>query len=172
MAFNTHGLKSNLPYIDNLISNNDITFISEHWLSNAEKPIINDISAKKRKLHFNPAEKKATGRPYGGTCFIINTERVGETVVVHEDQHILAVRCSINSKSYIFIGLYLTCFHGNSTINDYQGELDTLSGLLKLYSDECEIVMLGDLQTFPEEMYDHLPRNNPKPTATTVSSAE
>ena len=40
-GLNTHGLKSNVPFISDLISLNDITFISEHWLSDAEKPIIN-----------------------------------------------------------------------------------------------------------------------------------
>ena len=132
-------------------------FISEHWLSNAEKPIIKEILNKNQKLHFTPAEKKATGRPYGGICFIINKERIGETTVVHEDEHILAIRCSINNKSYIFLCLYLTCYHGNSTVNDYQQELNILTGLLQLYGDECQIIMIGDLQTFPTEIYDHLP---------------
>ena len=162
IALNTHSLKSNVPFITELVSHNDVIFISEHWLSNAEKPIIKEILNKNQKLHFTPAEKKATGRPYGGICFIINKERIGETTVVHEDEHILAIRCSINNKSYIFLGLYLTCYHGNSTVNDYQQELNILTGLLHLYGDECQIIMIGDLQTFPTEIYDHLPRNNAK----------
>ena len=162
VGLNTHGLKSNVPFISELISHNDLIFISEHWLSNAEKPLIKDILSKNQKLHFTPAEKKATGRPHGGICFVVNKERLGVTTVVHEDEHILAIRCSINNKSYIFMGLYLTCYHGNSTINEYQQELDILTGLLQLYGDECQIVMIGDLQTFPTEIYDHLPRNNSK----------
>ena len=161
-GLNTHGLKSNVPFISDLISLNDITFISEHWLSDAEKPIIKDILIKNQVLHFTPAEKKPTGRPYGGICFIVNKEKAGETIVVHEDQHILAIRCCINNVSYILIGLYLTCYHGNSTVNNYQEELDILAGLIKLHGDESEIIMIGDLQTFPAEIYDHLPRNNTK----------
>ena len=72
------------------------------------------------------------------------------------------MKCLINGTPYIFIGLYLTCFHGISTINVYQNELDTLSSLLRLYRDDCEIIMMGDLQTFPTKMYDNLQRNNTK----------
>ena len=161
-ALNTHGLKSNVPFVNNLTSSKDIIFISEHWLSNAEKPILNDILSKDQKLHFHPAEKKATGRPYGGVCFIVNKEKVGRTTIIHEDQHIFAIKLTRGSSSYICIGLYLTCFHGNASLKDYQDELDTLSSLVKTYSNECDIIMLGDLQTFPAEIYDLDVRNNSK----------
>ena len=165
IALNTHGLKSNVPYVKSILMSNDIIFISEHWLSNAEKPVIKDLISKNHKLHFNPAEKKGTGRPFGGTCFVVNKEKVGNTTVVHEDQHILAIKSTINNRPHIYIGLYLTCFHGSASVNEYQEELDTLSSLIKLHSDECEIVMIGDLQTFPAELYDQSPRNNIKRNA-------
>ena len=161
-TLNTHGLKSNIPYISDMLMSNDIIFISEHWLSNAEKPVIKELISQNQKLHFNPAEKKGTGRPYGGTCFIVNKEKVGNTTVVHEDQHILAIKSTVNDTPQIYVGLYLTCFHGNSSINDYQDELDTLSSLIKLHQEDCEIIMMGDLQTFPAELYDNSPRNNSK----------
>ena len=69
VGLNTHGLKSNVPFISDLLMHNNIIFLSEHWLSNAEKPIIKDILSKNHKLHFTPAEKKATGR---GICFIVD----------------------------------------------------------------------------------------------------
>ena len=162
IALNTHGLKSNIPFITEILTSNDITFISEHWLSNAEKPVIKDLLSKNHKLHFSPAEKKGTGRPFGGNCFIVNKEKVGNTSVVHEDSHILAIKSTVTDKPLIIIGLYLTCFHGNTTLVDYQDELDTLSSLIRLHQDECDIVMMGDLQTFPAEMYDSNPRNNIK----------
>ena len=59
VGLNTHGLKSNVPFISDLLLHNDIIFLSEHWLPNAEKPIIKDILSKNHKLHFTPAEKKS-----------------------------------------------------------------------------------------------------------------
>jgi hypothetical protein len=38
-SINTHGLKGNIVYIENLIKKNDIIFISEHWLLPGEKYI-------------------------------------------------------------------------------------------------------------------------------------
>ena len=36
-SINTHGIKGNIVYIENLIKKNDIIFISEHWLLPGEK---------------------------------------------------------------------------------------------------------------------------------------
>ena len=40
--------------------------------------------------------------------------------------------------------------------------LITKMNLMKLHQDECELVMMGDIQTFPAELYDSNPRNNIK----------
>ena len=44
IGVNTHGLKSNSVYIASLIESNDIIFICEHWLSNAEKLIVAELT--------------------------------------------------------------------------------------------------------------------------------
>ena len=44
VGVNTHGLKSNSVYIASLIESNDIIFICEHWLSNAEKLIVDELT--------------------------------------------------------------------------------------------------------------------------------
>ena len=36
-SINTQGLKSNSEYLSSLLDTNDIIFVCEHWLSNAEK---------------------------------------------------------------------------------------------------------------------------------------
>ena len=93
IGLNTQGLKSNIPYVENLISDYDVIFISEHWLSNAEKSVIeNTIIPPQWKLHFSPADKQPMGRPYGGNCFIVNTAKVGKTTVIHEGSNILAIK--------------------------------------------------------------------------------
>ena len=161
-GFNTHGLKSNVPFVTNLINSFDVLFVSEHWLSNAERLVIKDIVSPCHKIHFSSAEKQASGRPYGGNVFIVNSINAGATTIVHEEPHILAIKATLNSKSYIYIGLYLTCFRNNTSVDAYKCELNTLSSIIKLYEDECEIVMLGDFQTFPEVIYDNHARNHHK----------
>ena len=69
-SLNTQGLKSNTEYISSLLETNDIVFLCEHWLSNAEKVIIDNLSVR-HEAHFTPAEKGPNGRPYGGNCFLI-----------------------------------------------------------------------------------------------------
>ena len=162
IGLNTPGLKSNVPYIRNLVKNYDVIFLSEHWLSNAEKKIFEDITSDRHNIHFSPAEKQPKGRPYGGICFIVNKAAVGKTTIIHEDSNILAIKSTINDKTYVYIGVYLTCYHDNTSIEKYDQQLNTLTSLLKLYRDESEILIIGDLQSFPEKNYENHTRNNEK----------
>ena len=116
VGLNAHGAKSNLSFILTLLVDYHITFISEHWLSNAEKFLIEDHLSNEHKLHFSTAEKKSSGRPFGGNLFVINKLTVGCTTVVYEDPHIFAIRTSGKLRPYLFIGVYLTCFHDRTSI--------------------------------------------------------
>ena len=160
VGLNAHGAKSNLTFIQTLFETYHITFISEHWLSNAEKMLIKDCLSNDYKLHFSTAEKKSTGRPFGGNLFVVNKSFVGNTTVVHEDPHIYAIKTSGKLKPYLFIGVYLTCFHDGTSIVKYKEELDTLTGLIKSHMDECNVLVLGDFQSFPNNVYDASLRTN------------
>ena len=162
ISLNTQGLKSNLMYVKTLFTNYDITFISEHWLSNAEKSILSDSVADGYNIHFSPAEKKITGRPFGGNLFVVNKSAVGTTSVVHEDPHILAIKTSTHLNPYLFIGVYLTCYHDASSKEQYTQQLDSITSLIKTYKDEFKILIIGDFQSFPEKLYDSSSRNNTK----------
>ena len=162
VGLNAHGAKSNLTFIKTLFETYHITFISEHWLSNAEKMVIKDSLNDDHKLHFSTAEKQATGRPSGGNLFVVKKNYVGNTTVVHDDPHIFAIKTSDKLKPHLFIGVYLTCFHDTGSKEKYKEELDTLTGIIKSYMDECKILLIGDFQTFPEIIYDTNVRNNVK----------
>ena len=82
--------------------------------------------------------------------------------IIHEDSNVLAIKVTNNNKSYIIIGVYLTCYLDNSSVDKYEYQLSTVSNLIKLYDDEGEILVIGDFQTFPEKIYDHHVRNNNK----------
>ena len=153
-------LISNSTFIQTLFENYHITFISEHWLSKAEKMLIKGRLNKNFTLHFSSAEKKSIGRPSGGNLFVINKSSVGNTSVVYEDSHIYAIKTSGKLRPYLFIGVYLTCFHDGTSIVKYKEELDTLTGLIESHMDECNVLILGDFQSFPNNVYDANLRSN------------
>merc|ERR1712050_120433 len=91
-SLNTQGFKSNVDHVNSLLQNTDILFISEHWLSNAEKIVIdNIIKNNTHSLFFTAAEKQSAGRPYGGNCFLTRNSVVKKVNVLHEDKNILAL---------------------------------------------------------------------------------
>ena len=162
-GLNTQGLKSNIDHIINLLQETDILFLSEHWLSNAENIIIqNMITNKTHNIFFTPAEKQPAGRPYGGNCFLVRNSGTEKVKVIHEDKHILAVQFVSSSLNLIVIGVYLTCYHDLSSKDEYTQELNTITAIIEMYTDESEIIIIGDFQTFPSNMYNHLPRNSEK----------
>ena len=49
IGFNTQGLKSNFTYVKSLLQKYEIMFLSEHWLLNAEKDILDELA---RQTHL------------------------------------------------------------------------------------------------------------------------
>ena len=108
-SINTQGLKNNTEYITSLLNKDDIIFICEHWLSNAEKTIVNNLTFR-HALYFTPAEKGPTGRPFGGNCFLVSKEFTN-VKILHEDSNILTIQLTANNINMIIIGVYLTCYN-------------------------------------------------------------
>ena len=160
VGINTHGLKSNSIYIDTLIRNNDIIFICEHWLSNAEKCIVTKMAEPTHDLYFNVAEKKYYGRPYGGNCFLVRKNIAENILVLYEDHNILAIQLKTNHINLIVIGVYLPSYHDNTSTENYINELNHISSIINTYIDESEIIIIGDFQAFPTDIYDGFKRNN------------
>ena len=154
VSLNTHGFKSNALYISNLINEYDIIFLSEHWLSKAEQSLITDISKPHHRIYFTPAEKQASGRPYGGNCFITRNTVAESTEVIYQDFNILAIKVTKMNLSYLYIGIYLTSYREKSSIESYNNELNILTSLINTYSGESEIILVGDFQAFPSTIYD------------------
>ena len=162
LSLNTQGFKSNYAYISSLLKTNDIIFLSEHWLSNAEKYLVSNVAKPTHNVYFNSAEKQMKGRPYGGNCFIINKDLSENISIIHEDTNILAVKIMPNQRNILIMGIYMSCFRDNNSIEKYQEQLNTLTNIIDMYIDESEIIIMGDFQTFPETLYDGDNRNNPK----------
>ena len=89
-SINTQGLKSNADYVAHLLDLNDIIFVCEHWLSNAEKILIDNLSDV-HKPYFSPAKQGPSGRPFGGNCFLVS-KKIRNIKILHEDPNILAIQ--------------------------------------------------------------------------------
>ena len=153
VSMNCHGYKGNGHYTNSIIQQNDIIFLCEHWLSSAESFLLSDQSSS-HELIFSPAQKQHTGRPYGGNCFLYKNDIVKKVDIIHEDEHILAIKSNIGSETVVLIGIYLTAYHDNTSIEKYTFELNTLTSIINQFIEEAEIIMFGDFQSFPSNTYD------------------
>ena len=63
-SHNAHGLKGNIDYTASMLKTNNVIFICEHWLSNAEKIILDNIATPTHTSYFTQAEKGPSGRPF------------------------------------------------------------------------------------------------------------
>ena len=91
-------------------------------------------------------------------------------MLINEYSDILTMKVTVNNTNMIIIGVYLTCNHDRSTIEKYSTQLNTLSAIIKMYMDEGEIMIVGDYQTFPSEIYDSASRNSPQKKASLSNS--
>ena len=161
VGFNTQGMKSNSMYVNSLLIDNDIIFLNEHWLSNAEKHILENMCKHSHTIMFNPAEKKPCGRPYQGNCFLINHALANQVETIHKDNRVFAIKVASQSNPLLLIGVYLTSYHNADSIDEYREQLNLIASLICMNA-ECEPIVIGDHQSFPDSIYDSSSRNNPK----------
>ena len=148
-SLNTQGLKSNTTHVSQLTENTDILFISEHWLSNAEKIILQNIN--KNGLHhiiFSGAEKQESGRPFGGNCFFVRKSVAEKVNVVHQDKNILAIQLKSSTVNLVIVGVYLTCYRDRSSKEDFSDQLNTITSIMEMYADESEIILMVSVPMF------------------------
>ncbi len=161
IGFNTQGMKSNSAYIDSLIKDYNIIYLSEHWLANTEKYLLENMCKDSHVLLFNPAEKKPCGRPYQGNCFLINHMLAPLTETIHKDNNVFAIKISSLVNPLLIIGVYLTSFHDSSSTDAYKDQLNLITSIMRMNA-ECEPIIIGDFQSFPDSLYDSCVRSNSK----------
>ncbi|XP_065650767.1 uncharacterized protein LOC136078878 [Hydra vulgaris] len=160
-TFNCHGLKSNIEYTESLITSHDITFICEHWISKLEHSIIKNICKNTHSSYFHQANKREQGRPFGGNAFLVRKHMFQNVIILYEDDHILAINLVKNNTSIVIIGIYLTSSRNNRTsLDEYTNQLDIIKGLVNNYEGIGEVIVFGDFQSFPLEIYDLLERSS------------
>ena len=161
ISINTQGLKSNHVYINSLIKDYQIIFICEHWLLNAEKYIIENVAKSTHDIFFTAAEKGASGRAFGGNCLLVK-HTTAKHQIIHEDKHIVALRTILDGVPLLIIGIYLTSYHNKQSLTDYNDQLSIITSILKSNAGEFEPVIIGDFNSFPDDIYDNYARASMK----------
>ena len=146
-ALNTAVAKENFVYIKELIKNNNIVFLSEPWLSNLEKFLINNLCEENESIFFSsPMETlNSIGRPWGGLCCIIKKE-IKIINVENIEEGISILNISVNNEKYSIIGVYLKYnSHKIENIIRYDSQLSLLEQKLKdLRIRKENIMIIGD----------------------------
>ena len=119
--------------------------------------MLEDISSS-HTLVFNEAQKNESGRPFAGNCFFVRKTISQNVETLYQDHHILAIKLVTSNESFIFTGIYLPA--SNKSRDEYKIALSSIEGILKQHRHESEVIIFGDFQSFPEQLYDQLPRNN------------
>ena len=160
-----HGLKSNIPYVLDLLDSQDILFINEHWLQEKDIITIVDICAgKNTHLKYKNTHLKSSvdpmspmlERPYGGIGFLCTkTKGIIYRILPCETDRIMVLQVIINQKVVLcLVGVYLP--HDNSTLIQTKAYIETLDYLQSIIDSLAgvPIVILGDTSTvLPESFY-------------------
>jgi exonuclease III len=127
------------------MSDHSILFLQEHWLSDSQSQLFDELSVECRYASVSGFEGTEVlhGRPYGG-CAILWRHGALQNVVRLEvnSSRIVAVTCSIGCTMLLLINVYLPC-DNDSTFADFAFELSVCETLINEYDDH-DIVIGGD----------------------------
>jgi len=151
LTFNCHGLKSSIDYIMKLYNDNDILFLSEHWLLSSEINLIKDKYFKNDwcnlKSSINPTEV-LTGRPHGGCGFVCKkVPGVSFKNVQCTNDRLCGVEVRVSQQTVLTVfGVYLPHESHSGGIELYLETMHELQGLI----DSCGTIpymVMGDYNT-------------------------
>ncbi|CAF1069867.1 unnamed protein product [Brachionus calyciflorus] len=150
VALNTNNLKSNLFYVDSLVKNNDIIFLTETWLYKHDTFILNYISNSKKFLFKSDIDDSySKGRPFGGhVWFISKIFKILKYEFINRQESYLLV--DFNNIKMLLIGVNLP-FNNQKLDSEtcYQSSLSTINGLF-LNFEQAEIkLVIGDFNADP-----------------------
>ena len=124
-------------------------FLCELWLTKAEEHLLNKYQAKFKTL-FQPASKKSTGRPFGGSLLLLRKRTFWDTNILLQDNNITSVVTKIYDSPVIITGVYLQPLSSKSDCFDnYKSQLSSISGLINQLSESHDSITLGDFQSCP-----------------------
>ena len=121
--------------------------------------MINDQIKSTHTLFFHNANKLEQGRPFGGNAFLIRKDIFTTINVLFKNDHIYVIKTEEKGQTFFIIGVYLPSSKNNETsLEEYINQISVVQGMIDSCEDEGEIIILGDLQSFPLKIYESYPR--------------
>eukprot|EP00111_Clytia_hemisphaerica_P019553 TCONS_00057647-protein len=157
-ALNCHGFKTNSDYINLLTTSYDIIYLSELWITESEKHLLNSFNID-FNVYFQPAAQGESGRPFGGTALLIRKSLPKPELIMKNDFTTI-IKIQLRNYALLLIGVYLQSTSKTSNFKDiYASQLASVGGIIKQFSNSTEPIILGDFQSCPSTHQTERTRN-------------
>lgn len=129
-TWNSQGIKSNIPWLSNLVPATDVIALQETWLFQFESNIlkISDDYSVLAQSGMKPSSK-IRGRPYGGVAFLIKTELFKSIKTMDiNDTRIIGFKLPVNDIEIMFLNVYFPVNQSSNLqmITEYIGRISSL----------------------------------------------
>ena len=145
ISFNCRGFNSTKKtYVNSLLSQCDILFLQEHWLSELQLSSFNCLSHYCHGVCGFSTSEVLHGRPYGG-CAIFWRQGLCCDVELLDtgSRRVCAIRCAFRFGIFVFINVYMPCDSDNASRSEFCDTLNIVESVVD-DNDGCYVVLGGD----------------------------
>jgi len=156
-SFNCQGFKSNRQMVRNLVDNNDILFLIEHWLTEDQYYLLDEISSSHDIVNFqadmdvSSCSLSRRGRPFGGKCWFIRNEiKIVSNDIINKHISTIEIKVNLNGNNehMLIIGGWLPFDDGSSDkLASFKSSLSAIAAAIhshRLRSISSPILIIGD----------------------------
>ena len=153
-SLNIQNIKSNKPYLQELLKQHDIVCVQEHWLFNYEQNWVNNnfknISTTIKSVDDEDPishAQKITG--YGGVAILSSNPAIYDRLKQLPDgnSRIQAMELKTKNTKMIIVNVYMPCRNSRSSSTDFTETLDMIREIISKYRNTHSIVLLGDFNS-------------------------
>jgi exonuclease III len=147
VSYNCRGLHdSKKDYLENLLSQCDILFLQEHWLTDVQIQSLNLINSNFSAFGISGFDQAEIlrGRPYGG-CAIFWKQNLNVTVsfIDSSSRRVCAIRCNFDFGSLLLINVYMPYEKDYASYDDFRLHLSVIDDIIERNAD-CHVILGGD----------------------------
>jgi len=133
LSYNCRGFNEfKIPYIQSLLCRSDVLFIQEHWLSDGQLPILNNLSTSHCSFSVcGYSDEVLQGRPYGG-CAILWRQGFCHDIVFLDSgsRRVCAIRYSFDFGNIVFINCYMPYESNDPSRAEFSNHLEVIKCIL------------------------------------------
>ena len=147
VTYNCHGFKfTKTLYINNILTNCDVLFIQDHWLSSSQLSQIDHINYPNFLCHavsgFDNSEV-LSGRPYGGCAILWRSDMVSRVdTITTNSRRACAIKMSTDQWTILFITVHMAYEDGEDQTEDFCMQLSVIEYVISQNAN-CHIIIGG-----------------------------